>query len=406
MRSLKNISAFVGTLAAALLLQGCGGSAGDGTDTGLNSKEKLGEALFFDTNLSLHKTMACATCHDPDHGFVDARFVNEGDANPVHGALSVGDDGLTLGGRNAPTAAYALLSPTFHFDDASGEYVGGQFHDGRARDLKAQAKGPFLNPEEMMMPDAASVIDRIKENPDYVEAFKALYGEAIFDDVNKSYDAVGESIARFEKTDLFAPFDSKYDRYLDCKAGGKRTQVCLDEGGWSLQEQLGMDLFFSEANTNCHLCHQLNSFSETEREPFTSFGYDNIGTPKNLEALDAKGLDSSHVDHGLAGRDDINETRFDGMVKIPTLRNVAVTGPYMHNGAFRELRTVIEFYDHMGSGDRPNNPETLEPWGEPDVNATINRADLAMPAMDDAKIDALVAFLKTLTDRRYAHLVE
>jgi cytochrome c peroxidase len=404
MRSSKTI--FAGAFATALLLQGCGGSTGKGSDSALNTQEKLGEALFFDTNLSLNKTMACATCHDPDHGFVDARFSNEGGTNPVHGALSVGDDGLTLGGRNAPTAAYALLSPTFQYDDAKGEYVGGQFHDGRAKDLKAQAKGPFLNPEEMMMPDAASVIERIKENPDYVEAFKALFGEDIFDDVNRSYDAVGESIAGFEKTELFAPFDSKYDRYLECKAGGKRTQECLDEGGWSLQEQLGMDLFFSEANTNCHICHQLNSSSEAMHEPFTSFEYDNIGTPKNLEALEAKGLEPSHVDHGLWGRDDINETQYDGMVKIPSLRNVAVTGPYMHNGIFRDLRTVIAFYDHMGSGDRLLNPETLEPWGEPDVNATINRADLAMPTLDDAKIDALVAFLKTLTDRRYEQLVE
>ena len=371
--------------AVVVLLAGCGGSRSEAEER--LTKTALGEQLFFDTNLSLNRTMACATCHDPEHGFIDARY----DTNPVGGALSVGDDGAALGGRNAPTAAYAMFSPTFG-KNGDGDWQGGQFHDGRAADLKAQAKGPFLDAAEMMMPDRASVIARVTENAAYVSAFKTLYGETIFDDVNASYDAVAESIAAFEQTERFAPFDSKYDRYL-------KGEYTMNE-----QEELGYALFFSQANTNCATCHALNSASESPNETFTNYEFENIGTPKNLETLAAKGLSADTQDLGLGGRDDINY----GKTKVPTLRNIAVTAPYMNNGVFKELRTVLEFYDHMaGQGNHPTNPETGEAWKAPDVNETVNYEVLtATKELTDTKIDALIAFLKLLTDVRYEHLLE
>ena len=378
-------------LTAGLLLVSCGGN---GTSITFDTKEKLGKSLFFDTNLSLTRNTACSTCHDPDHGFVDARFQNEDDNNPVFGALSVGDDGVSLGGRNAPTAAYAQFSPTFHYDANQTKYIGGQFHDGRAATLKDQAMGPPLDGAEMMMPDKASVIDRIKENPDYIKAFEKLYDEKIFDDINASYEAMGNAIGKFEKTEEFAPFDSKYDRYL--------------EGDYNLtiDEELGMSLYFSEKNTNCITCHMLKTIPASKGETFSNYEYHNIGTPKNLQALEAKDLNSSHVDHGILSQADINDTTLDGAIKVPTLRNIAVTAPYMSNGVFKKLRTVLEFYDHMGDGIRDLNPETGEPWGEPDVNATINREDLKMLELTDRKLDALEAFLNMLTDKRYEHLLE
>ena len=381
---------------ALLLLAGCGGGGGSGDGAGeAVTKAALGEALFFDTNLSLNKTMACATCHDPDHGFIDARYVTDPGSNPVGGALSVGDDGAALGGRNAPTAAYAMFSPTFGQDN-EGTYVGGQFHDGRAADLKAQAKGPFLDTAEMMMPDRASVVERVMENAAYVTALRALYGETIFDDVNASYDAVAESIAAYEQTETFAPFDSKYDRFL-------RGEYTMTD-----EEDLGYALFFSQANTNCATCHTLNSESESANETFTNYEYENIGTPRNYETLAAKGLSEETQDLGLGARADINDSAHYGKVKVPTLRNIAVTGPYMSNGVFKELRTVLEFYDHMAAqGNHPTNPETGEPWDAPDVNATVNREVLqATKALTDAKIDALIAFLKLLTDERYEALLD
>jgi len=94
---------------------------------------------------------------------------------------------------------------------------------------------------------------------------------------------------------------------------------------------------------------------------------------------------------------------------VPTLRNVAVTAPYMHNGVFKDLRTVVLFYDKFNSrsAKRQVNPETGEPWGEPEVPGTLSTEELEHgPALKDQRIDALVAFLKTLTDRRYEHLLE
>ena len=123
----------------------------------------------------------------------------------------MGDDGVSLGGRNAPTISYAMFTPTFT-KTTTGNYLGGQFHDGRAATLQEQAKGPFLDSAEMMMPSAQAVIDRVLENTDYVTEFKALYGEEIFNDTQTAFSALAESIAKFEKTYVFAPFDSKYDR--------------------------------------------------------------------------------------------------------------------------------------------------------------------------------------------------
>lgn len=251
------------------------------------------------------------------------------------------------------------------------------------------------------MSDKSAVIDRIKENAQYIEAFETLYGADIFDDVNNSYEAMRESIAKFEKTELFAPFDSKYDRYRECKDNGGFTSTCLSEGNWTTEEQLGFDLFFSEGNTNCAQCHTLNATpNDKSRELFTNYEYENIGTPKSQLETD---LGRNFL--GLGGT--LNDPEHYGKVKVPTLRNVAITGPYMSNGVFSKLRTVLEFYDHMaGNGDHPINPETQNPWGANDYNSTINTTKLHdTAALTDAKIRALEAFLRTLTDKRYEHLL-
>ena len=143
------------------------------------TREELGAALFSDTNLSLNRSQACATCHAPTSGFADPR--DNGFGHPVARAVSLGDDGKSIGDRNAPTASYARFSPTFH-RDAEGHYVGGQFWDGRADKLEDQAAGPPLNPMEMGMPSTASIVERLQENPTYISAFKSLFGERIFDD--------------------------------------------------------------------------------------------------------------------------------------------------------------------------------------------------------------------------------
>ena len=391
----------------ALILTACGSDRSSTKIAKFETKEKLGESLFFDQNLSLTRKTSCATCHDPKHGFVDARFSEEGRDQSifVNGALSVGDDGVSLGGRNAPTAAYAMFSPTFD----PTELKGGQFHDGRAATLKDQAMGPPMDGAEMMMPTRESVIERIQENPDYVTAFKTLYGETIFEDINASYKAMGEAIGKFEKTEEFAPFDSKYDRYINCKKE-LTTNECIEKIGWTNSEDNGMALFFSNANTNCALCHTINSKSEAEeKELFTNYEYENIGVPRNISVMNARadlGLQDENATFRGVGAT-VGDDAHLGKTKVPTLRNIAVTGPYMNNGVFQELKTVIEFYDHMAGLGHHTNPETGKAWGDNDHNATINHKRLIKTkALTDDKIKDLEAFLNTLTDKRYEHLIK
>ncbi len=387
-----------------LLFMGCGKqNSTPENNPELMSQVQLGERFFFDTNLSLHQNMSCATCHNPEHAFIDARFYNNPN-DPTHGALSLGSDSLALGGRNTPSAAYTAFAPEFGL--YNNEYKGGQFHDGRASNLKEQAKGPFLDTAEMMMPDMQSVVDKIKENSEYVSSMKALYGETILDNnVTEAYDKIAQSIATFEKSELFSPFDSKYDKFIECKTSGNGEGFCYEDGNWSIEEQAGYALFFSNNNTNCASCHTLNSSTEaTSHEMFTNYKFENIGTPRNLEALQARDGNTITKDKGLGGF--LDDATHDGKIKVPSLRNVGVTPPYMSNGVFKNLRTVLEFYDHLGVGTRVNNPQTNKPWGEMDYNKTINHTLLKQTKeLTDQKIMNLEAFLKTLTDKRYTHLL-
>lgn len=350
------------------------------------SLEAWGEALFSDTNLSKNRTEACATCHDPAAGFSDPR------ETAVGRAVSLGDDGASLGDRNAPTASYARFSPPFG-RTADGKWQGGQFHDGRAATLADQAKGPPLNPIEMGMPDVAAVAARLRENPRYVATLAALRPGA--DDV-AAFDAMAEAIAAYEASDTFAPFDSKYDRFL-------RGEAKLTD-----QEELGRLLFFSNQFTNCNLCHQLRGTPGEEEETFSNYQFHNIGVPANRAVRAANGAAPNRVDSGLLENPAVSDPAEAGKIKVPTLRNVAVTGPYMHNGVFADLRTVILFYNSYNTRrpERHINPETGAPFDPPEVAQNLSRTELETgPALDDQRIDALVAFLKTLTDARYEPLL-
>lgn len=352
--------------------------------------ETLGEALFFDTNLSANRTQSCATCHDPEYGFVDPRETDAGKA------VSLGDDGTSLGDRTAPTAAYAAFAPEFHRNE-KGRYIGGMFWDGRAATLEEQAGGPPLNPIEMGMPDKASVVERLMENDAYTEAFEALFGAGVMQDTEAAYNGMTRAIAAFERTDIFAPFDSKYDRYL-------RGEVELTK-----QEELGRVLFFSQQFTNCATCHQLKASLMDPGETFTSYEYHNIGVPANRDVQAVNGTKTGWIDPGLLANAMVDHEAEKGRFKVPTLRNVAVTGPYMHNGVFEDLRTVVLFYNKYNSKAKARqiNPETGKTWRLPEVAKTLAVAELTEgPALEDNRIDALVAFMKTLTDARYEHLLE
>lgn len=391
------------SVALAISLTGCQGSDSSRPKPFVfSSKVELGESLFFDTNLSLNRTQSCSSCHNPDHAFIDNRSDENGKVLPV----SLGDDELSFGDRTAPTLSYASFTPDFglsthpRFSSQQPDYVGyvgGQFWDGRANGLTEQAMGPPLNPIEMGMPDEASVVDRLLEDPSYEASFKTLYGDDIFSDTQAAFEAMAQAIALFEQTEPFAPFDSKYDRSLR----GEYTYDPLSKAA------LGKARFFSQQFTNCATCHQLQPVGSTN-ETFTNYEYHNTGTPINTEARRLNGLDPSLVDDGLLNNPLVEEASEKGKYKVPTLRNIAVTGPYMHNGVFKELKTVMQFYDHFLSGSSfTNNPETGLPWAPPEHEETIAYTELRDGnALSDEDIEGLVCFLRTLTDAQYEHLIE
>ncbi len=374
----KGIPALLGVV----ILLGCRvASAAD-------ERAALGQALFFDANLSLDRTQSCSTCHDPSRAFSDGRD------NGVSGAVSVGDDGVSLGDRNAPALTYASLIPAFHRNEKS-EYVGGFFPDGRAATLVEQLAEPFTNPIEMALPDAATVVARVRESPSHVSALEKIYGPSVFDDPAQAFQAVIESIAAFEETELFSPFDSKYDRSL-------RGEYELTH-----EEELGRVFFFAQLGT-CHRCHLLNTREFTSRETFTTHRYHNIGVPAHAAVRKKNGAPATFADVGLLRNSRVDDPAAAGKFRVPSLRNVAVTGPYMHNGIFEDLLTTVLFYNKhlLGSRESQINPETGEPWGQAEVPETIDFERLrAGQPMSRRQAKALVAFLTTLTDQRYESLL-
>ncbi|NOR81326.1 MAG: c-type cytochrome [Methyloprofundus sp.] len=327
----------------------------------LTLKQQLGKEIFFDKNLSSPAGQSCASCHDIKTSLTDS--IQD---SPVSLGVTPG----RVGTRNTPSAAYSAFSPNFHFDDAEGLYMGGQFLDGRAANLKEQAKGPFLNPDEMSNIDEQSVIDKIKASH-YANLFTQVFGKKIFNDTTEAYDKMAQAIAAFENTSSFNRFTSKYDYFL---AG----RVNLTE-----LEQKGMELFEDENKGNCAACH-ISKTDDSSLPLFTDFTYDNLGTPSNPDILALKGDD--FVDVGLGGTVGSQE---NGKFKVPSLRNIAKTAPYMHNGVFSDLKQVVDFYNTRDVDDK---------WADPEVAENVNTDELGDLELTDEEVDAIVVFMRTLTD--------
>lgn len=366
---------------------GGGGGGGDSTNTDNNSNQNsqasmqaLGRKLFFDTNLSSGSNQACASCHDPDNGFADPRV-------SVNAPVSEGSVGGTFGDRNAPTAAYAAFTPSFTTVAASAQtpetdskYEGGQFLDGRALDLVTQAKGPFLNPLEMNNASAEEVVGKV-QNSDYAHEFTALFGEDAFSDTDTAYHNIATAIAAFESSDEVNPFSSKFDAYLN--------------GDYTLNasEQRGFDLFQDATKAKCANCHPLGTTSEESL--FTNFRYYNIGTPSNPQNP-ANIADSSFVDAGLGGSSAIesgDEAAERGKFRVPTLRNVELTAPYMHNGVYETLEEVVLHYD-IQVANLFITPEV----NDPNIAAEMNAGSFEGLNLSDQERADLVNFMLTLTD--------
>ncbi|MDX2168548.1 MAG: cytochrome c peroxidase [Deltaproteobacteria bacterium] len=311
----------------------------------------LGEKLYFDTRLSADNTVACATCHDVSRGFTDQRPVSEG----------IRDQ---LGRRNAPTVLNALLFQTL-------------FLDGRSPSLENQAKQPIINPIEMGQPDGAAAVKAIAGDADYQARFKEAYGRA------PNYEDVGRALAAFQRTLVF--LDAPFDAF----ARGQTDAI-------SAQAQEGWVLFNGKAR--CVSCHALNpsnplgtdnrfhnigvSARHQDFEQLATRAQAELAKNDSEQALDKLALST---DLSELGRFMITRDRSDiGAFKTSQLRNIGITAPYMHDGSMATLWDVMDHYN-KGGETNPYLDGGIEPL-----------------ALTESEIDAVVAFLFTLTDNRFA----
>lgn len=309
------------------------------------AKIELGRQLYFDARLSADGTISCASCHDPAQGYA------------AHTQFGVGIDGQT-GGRNSPVSYNRILS-------------GPQFWDGRAASLEEQAVGPIANPIEMGHTHEAAV-ETVAGIPGYTLQFDAVFGEN-----SVTIDNIGAAIAAFERALVTGP--TPYDYYsalepflaLDQQdleeirtddpetyARYEELQAGFDAHPMSESAIRGQALFFSD-RSNCTACHVGANFTDEK--------YHNLGV----------GMDAEEPDPGRAAVTGAEEDI--GAFKTPTVRNVALTAPYMHDGSQATLQEVVEWYAKGGHAN-------------PHLSEKIKKLDLS----DQDKAD-LVAFMEALT---------
>ncbi|MDR3375374.1 MAG: cytochrome c peroxidase, partial [Ancalomicrobiaceae bacterium] len=317
-----------------------------------------------------------------------------------------------FGARKVPSLMYKAYSPPFGFykevEDGKEKISakGGQFWDGRANTLADQATGPMLNPVEMNNSSIASVVAKVKTGL-YADLVADLYGADAFADPKTTMAKLSDAIASYESSPRFSPFTSKFDDYL-------RGTATLTK-----QELKGLALFVDKKKGNCAACHEVQPDSKDPTDwLFTDFTYDALGLPRNA-AIPAN-ADPKAYDLGLCTQPglapklpkDIPLDSLCGAFKVPSLRNVAITGPYFHNGVFSSLRDAVAFYV-----TRDTEPQLWFPRIEAgkvekyndlpaQYHANVNTEEVPYdrkpgqkPRLNEAEVDAIVAFLKTLTDR-------
>jgi cytochrome c peroxidase len=350
----------------------------------------LGRKIFFDARLSEPPGTSCASCHDPAHGFAG----NNGSTNGV----ALGSRPGHFARRNTPSVLYMRFVRKFHLhweeDAPLVDAYAGFFWDGRVDSLEELSKQPLFNPDEMNATSAALVAQKIHTG-EYADDFRAEFDGA--DDPDTAIKALGEAIDAFLRSPEMSPFSSRYDDYVRGRA--QLTPV----------EARGLALFKDSAKGGCSACHKLNDRSpDPAASLFTDYSFDGVGAPRN-RALPAT-KDATYYDLGLcerAGDEYKAKTEeFCGRFRSPSLRNVALRPAFMHNGTFSKLRDVVAFY-----ATRDTNPKRWYKSGvvfddlpkqyRQNVNvdkAPYNRREGEKPALDDSEIDAVVAFLETLTD--------
>ncbi|MCW1914762.1 hypothetical protein OJ996_14335 [Luteolibacter sp. GHJ8] len=325
----------------------------------------VGKEVFLDSTLSNPSGISCMSCHQPEAAFADPRAVSPG--------AVLGRNGR----RNATSLMYAALIPNMDQedmleDDGSQNWVwqGGLFQDGSARTLHEQVQRPFFDHAEMNVGSEAELASKLRR-ASYAATLKTGLSEAEWGDDAKVANRAYRALVEFLKEPVFRPFDARIDDYL---AG--------DGQALTMQEKRGLEVFKNKGK--CADCHFLHATSWPE--PLLSdFGYDNLGVPSRGDK------DPGLGGHTLAGEE-------VGQFRAPSLRNVALTAPYFHNGSIASLREVIEFY----------NRRDLEPerWGPTDYPETVNKADLGNLGLSEEEVTDLTALMEAFTDRSLLRMRE
>jgi cytochrome c peroxidase len=326
----------------------------------------LGEELFNDKRFSSTGEVSCSTCHEPAKAFTDSPLsVSEG-INKLQGT------------RNAPTVVNAAYFET-------------QFWDGRSPSLEDQALHPFVNPVEMGLKNHDPILALVRKDPHYVQSFNKVFGKG---GAAVTMTEVTQAIAAFERTKIAA--NSPFDRFY---FGGETNAL-------TPAQKRGLDLFVNQGRcVSCHVVEQTQALFTDNRFHNIGVGINNIQSDVPAlagEFLKAKAT-AAEVDVKVLSDKRVSELgrlaisrRFDdiGAFKTPTLRNVAVTAPYMHDGSLKTLREVVVHYNNGG----------VTQEGDP-VNDFLS-GGIRPLKLTDAQIDDLVAFMEALTSPEYASLLQ
>jgi cytochrome c peroxidase len=328
-------------------------------------KIKLGDKLFHDTRFSSTGKVSCSTCHDDKKAFTDQLKVSEG-INKLKGT------------RNAPTVINAAY---FHT----------QFWDGREPSLEEQSAQPFLNPVEMGLPNHDLLLKIVRSDPQYVKAFKTVFGKR---GEEITMEEVKMAIASFERTIIAG--DSPFDRYL---YGGDKTAM-------TPAQIRGLELFVGQGRcVSCHRIEQTQALFTDNRFHNLGVGFKRIRDQVNVVAQEFLKSKQAGVDVDIAvltqqnvselGRFAITESPTEvGAFKTSTLRNIAVTAPYMHDGSLKTLEDVVDFYNNGGRIKDTDPVDDFQSGGIRPLNLT-----------KEQKAD-LVAFLHALTSPEYEPLAK
>jgi cytochrome c peroxidase len=354
-------------------------------------REALGRKLFFDPGLSEPPGTSCASCHEPALAYSGTNGSTNG--------LAAGSRPGHFASRATPSILYLKYVRRFHYhweeDMPLPDAFGGFFWDGRVDSISALVRQPLLNPDEMNNRDLGQIARKLA-SASYAPDFRVAFPAAGHDQ-ESVVTAAGEALEAYLFSPAMAPFTSRFDAYLRGEA--RLTDL----------EMHGLALFKDREKGNCNRCHKVDDGSkEPSRSLFTDYGFEVVGVPRNRQALPAA---PEHPDLGLCARKGAikaaAEERLCGAFRTPSLRNVAVRKSFMHNGTFSTLRDVVAFY-----ATRDTNPRRWYPEERFDDLPERYRANVntdfapystvgAVPRLNDGEIDALVAFLGTLTDAEF-----